>query len=340
MSSYNFQAQQIIHPSTILPEVIVQQAQRSGFQSILGGESVQTRIKEGDKYIYFRGLQYNLNGTAVTQGTTTNLPSAEFTTSLDGTPVYLFRTGAVFDHHDERAANSNGIALPTALDLAAEQTFARQFENICLNGIAGQGGVLDMITHITVAADSDGNTTVSDYIPGELAINVLANNIAALASNMFMLGTPLRCSVLLPQRILQKLQVNGVVALFSYQLVGGGTATAGQLTQQVCENVNIRVDFSVTDTLKGAGAGGKDIIVISIPEIETADAVGDYNTNALASLMPNQKMNNVQFCDRPKPTKIVSPAPQGKTDVLYELFATAGVALRPEASVALEMAYS
>lgn len=341
MASHNFPALKIVQPSTILPEMVLQQSQRSGFAKVFGG-GIQARIKEGDKVVYMRGLSMANNGVVATQGSTMQLPSVTFTPKLAQTRVVLLQSGANYDHHDLAGATNHGFALPAALDLAHEQGMAHQVRNMALHGLRSDEGLLNQITHISVAADqTTGATTWSGYNAGELAVDVLAGTINDLAIATYTLGVPNKAVILAPQRVISLLMSRKVVQLFSFQMPGGGTATSGEMASRLCANVNLTVEMYPDETLKNAGSGSKDIVIISIPELtpyQTVD-IDALDTNAFGELQPNTKSNNLLLQDRAKPTRIVSPLPRGATDVLYELSSTCGWALRPETSVALEMTY-
>ena len=341
MASHNFPALKIVQPSTILPEMVLQQSQRSGWKNLFGG-GIQSRIKEGDKVVYMRGLTMTNNGVVATQGSTMQLPSVTFTPRLAQARVLLLQSGANYDHHDLAGASNHGFALPAALDLAHEQGMAHQKRNMDLFGLRSDEGLLNQVTHISVAADqTTGATTWSAYNAGELAVDVLAGTINDLAIATYTLGVPNKAVILAPQRIISLLMSRKVVQLFSFQMVGGGTATSGEMAQKLCANVNLEVEMYPDETLKNAGSGSKDVVIVSIPELTPYQQVEPdaLDTNSFGELQPNTKSNNLSLVDRAKPTRIVSPLPRGATDVLYELGATCGWAIRPETTVALEMIY-
>lgn len=350
MASHHFPALKLINQSTVYPYRVIQKGQKSGFQMLLGGANpatgnggIQIGIKEGDKMVYVQGIGFNNETPLATQGSSMQLPSVNFTTAIAGTRVLLLQARAVYDHHDLAAASNYGIALPNALDLAHNQGFAQYIRSLALFGLRSDEGILNQAPHISIGADTNGQTTIRGYNAGQLAMDVFVANASLLQQRMFNLGNSASLTILAPQRVLSKLLGEKVVQLFSYQMPGGGTNTSGSMVNQFCQNLDITVNWVPDDTLVEAGAMGvnakKDLIVLSIPEIEPYNGAENFDTNEFSKLEPNLIANNLMLVDRALPTKTISPLAGGAVDVLYEMNAMCGLALRPEATVVIEMEY-
>ncbi|PFW67428.1 DUF2184 domain-containing protein, partial [Bacillus sp. AFS075960] len=107
--------------------------------------------------------------------------------------------------------------------------------------------------------DSYGNTTVSTYDNGEMALWILAQ-IVALKTRMFQSGGNVRSKIRIisPQRVFLQLSYGSIVQVVQYQRPGAGTATVGQVVQNVVEEMGDEIEWYFDDTLIGKGAGGSD----------------------------------------------------------------------------------
>ena len=135
------------------------------------------------------------------------------------------------------------------------------------------------------------------------------------------------------------MEIQQIVQLTSYQRPGGGTDTVGGTVKEVLRGANVQVDWVYDDTLIGAGAGGTDAVVITIPEVEVPMVNATVNTNEFAKLSPSLAANALMFTDMAAPMEIRHQS-RGAIDVLSEMRSTAGWAVRPEAITILSMAYS
>ena len=340
--AFNFPAQSLISPSTILPELVISQSQRSGWARTVGGGEPMVRLQPGSKMVYIRGLTQN-SSVAVSQSAHQNLPAATISGSISGTPVYILQSGAVFDHHDVQAASGWGVNLNDAIDQAHHQGMCVQLRNMTFYGIksaAGEG--LINAPNVTVSlppADTAGKVGIINYAPDQLAKFILAE-IGALQSRMLAFGQPTRIVICAPQRVLSILELSGIVQLASYQLPGGGTASVSGLVEKVAQAAGVTIEWTVDDTLKARGVvysgTNRDIIIVTAPDLPTT---GDDGTNSFASIAPNMKSNNLMLVDRAAPTKYMTPIARNSTDVYYEMLSTSGWALRPEATTLIEIPY-
>lgn len=97
------------------------------------------------------------------------------------------------------------------------------------------------------------------------------------------------------------MEIQQIVQLTSYQRHGGGTDTVGGTVKEVLKGANVEVDWVYDDTLIGAGAGGTDAVVITIPEVEVPMVNSTVNTNEFAKLTPSLAANALMFTDMAAP---------------------------------------
>ena len=92
------------------------------------------------------------------------------------------------------------------------------------------------------------------------------------------------------------------------------------------------------DTLIGAGSGGKDAVILALPEVKKP-ASAPLNTNIFATLAPGLEACIMQFSDMAAPREIPVPLPEGAIDVTSEWRITSGIGWRPEAVTILSMQF-
>ncbi|WP_175785394.1 DUF2184 domain-containing protein [Burkholderia ambifaria] len=339
MANY-FPAQAKVAPSFSEPELIVTYAQASGAFSLLQGGKPRVKIGSEDLFVYINALDLRTE-TQASQGAPNLLPSATLTATYYSTATYLIRTRAQWDHHDTAAAAAYSIGLPAAQDLAQRQGIFQQGRVGLLYGFnpANGEGLMNTVgaTAVTLPPDSYGNTTVSTYDNGEMALWILAQ-IVALKTRMFQSGGNIRnkIRILSPQRVFLQLTYGSIVQVVQYQRPGAGTATVGQIVQTVAEENGDEIEWAFDDTLIGKGAGGSDAVILTIPEIEKPDIPG-INTNVFADVNPNMKAVNLMYADAAAPIKIPTPIPDGGITEVQELRVTSGWGVRPEGITILSM---
>jgi hypothetical protein len=98
------------------------------------------------------------------------------------------------------------------------------------------------------------------------------------------------------------------------------------------------IEWTYDDTLIGAGAGGTDAIILTMPEVKKP-AGRPFNTNEFAMIAPGLEACALQYIDMAAPREIPTPIPGGAIDVLSEWRSTPGWALRPEATTIISMQY-
>jgi hypothetical protein len=332
-----------VQPSHVLPGLLMQYTQRSAAWELIANGAPLPQLDEGDLFVYATRVDVR-TVVAGGQHAYNSLPSAAITLQQMGTPTYLARTRAEYDHHDTAAAAAWGVPIVEAHRLAMRQGIAQQGRNALLYGwnpTKGEG-LLNAANAVstTLTADSNGNTTVMTYDNGQMGLFLL-NIIAQALARTLQLGQPTRIAIVAPQRVLAQFSLVGIVQLTQFQRPGGGTATTAMLIQDVLQNSGYQVQWGFDDTLVGKGANGSDAVLIVIPEVRSQDdgGMGAWNTNQFAGLAPNLNACTAQFSDMAAPREIPTPLPGGAIDILSELRMTSGWALRPEAVTIVSMVY-
>lgn len=332
-------AQQMIHPSYVMPEIVLPYSQASGaFDALPTGEPL-VRLGEDDLAVYMRQIAVRTK-LAAGQATFNSLPSADVIVWQMSTPAYRLRSQSIFDHHESAAAGRNGFSLSEAYRLANQQGFAQLARVGLLYGFnpANGEGIINAanITTLNLPADSFSNTTVTTYDNGQMAF-FLMNQVLGIKSRTNQLGMGRKFVFIGPQRTLGSFEYN-VVQLVQYQRPGAGTASTVETVRNVLMSNGDEVIWAYDDTLIGKGAGGTDAVVIVMPEVERPKR-GAWNTNKFAELQPGQEAMLLQICDMAAPREITVPLALGAISTLYELSTTSGWAFRPEGVTVVSMPY-
>lgn len=319
------------HPNFTLPEIILQYQQASGFTESLAGGEVQPRLGAGDLSVYAKTLQLRtqVGGGQVAYN---KLPSVALVAGMVSTPTYLWRIRAEYDHHDTQQAGVWGVGLPEAQRLGMRQGIFQQVRTTALFGSGATGeGLLNTAgaTTVNLPADSNGNTTVSTYDNGQMALFILGL-IEALKVRVNLIGMGCRINVLAPQRVIGSWYYQGVVQLTQFQRAGAGVATTAEMVAIIAKAQGDEVTFTCDDTLIGAGSSGTDAILINMPEVKKPASQNRVDTNVFAGLAPGMTAAALQLCDMVAPREITTPLPAGAVDVVSELRASSGWGLRPE----------
>jgi len=331
----------LVNPSRVLPDLIVTLAQKSGAWSLLASSAPAALLGEGDLYAYIKTMDIRTRSMAA-QAAANQLPSLAINNAIIGTPTYLCRNRFEFDHHDSAAAGRWGFSLDQAARLGMRQGINLQLRNMLLYGLNPQKGegLLNQpgITLTNLPPDSAGNTTFQRYDNGEFAFWLLSL-ISAAKSRMFQLGMPGRITICAPQRILGPLEWQDIVSLAQFQKTGGGTMSAGGLTDSVADGNGDIIDWAYDDSLQGKGAGGTDALVLTIPEIKIPEGADTFNTSAFSGIVPNMTATTLQLVDMAAPREIPTPLAGGALDIVSEMRSTCGWAPRPEAVTVASIPY-
>ena len=327
-----------MHPSQLLPESIVNFNQASGAFETLGGDGPQTRLNDGDLYVYMKTVTIRTQ-VMTGQSPANQLPSSTIMVAPISAPVYKIRSRAEWDRADEAAMNRWGIPIVEAQRLGMRQGAFQQLRNLVLNGnnpINGEGLLnTALATSTTLPVNSFGDQTAGTYDSGQMAVFLLGL-IGAMKTRTMQLGIPNRFVFLGPQRILQVFEWAGIVQLTSFQRPGGGSMTTAGVTKEVTMMNGDKLVWTYDDTLIGKGAGGTDAVLIIMPEVEKPER-GSFNTNEFADLTPSMAATTLQLIDRAAPLEITSPLAGGAIDMIGEMSATPGWAIRPEAVTILSI---
>ncbi|HGJ5860606.1 MAG TPA: hypothetical protein ACHBX6_13145 [Arsenophonus nasoniae] len=332
-----------ISPSLMNPEFIMQYSMASGAFEILADGAPKVRLGTMDLVVYQKMLRMTSQAMAG-QSLAAQLPSSSVVPFYDQMMTYRIQSRSQYSYLDTDAASQWGYSLVDALRLANRQAHAQYLRNMLLYGVnaANNEGIVNSPNAITInlGKDSKNNETYPSWDSGEMAIFLL-NQIASQKTKALVLGQATKTVILAPQRFLQTLEYTGVVQLTTYQRAGAGTATVGTMVKTIANEAHgDEILFAADDTLIGKGAGGSDLIVITIPELVIPKARQDINTNIFATLTPNQQAVNVMFMDVAAPTEVPSPIPDGGLTTLFTCRSTPGWSLRSEVVTLLSAKYT
>jgi hypothetical protein len=334
-----FPAFEQVHPSFMLPELVLQYAQASGFTESLAGGNVQPKLSEGDLFVYVKALELRTQ-IAAGQVAYNQLPSQTIVAHQAASPTYLLRARAEYDHHDQQQAGVWGVALPEAQRLAMRQAIFQQTRTAALfgMGVSDQGMINTAgATSVNLPADTNGNTSVSTYDNGQMALFLLSQ-IAALKTRTNLMGQGVRINILAPQRVIGAWDYQGVVQLTQYQRAGAGVATTAEMVAEIAKRQGDEVTFTCDDTLQGASSGN-DYILMNMPEVKKPASQSRINTNVFADLQPSMAAATLQLSDMVAPKEIQCPLPGGAVDVVSEMRITPGWTIRPETLTIISAAF-
>jgi hypothetical protein len=326
-----FNARQLVSPHYYEPGLIITQSQASGYFDVLSGEAPRNQLGPIDKAIYANVLDVRTQ-VAANQATANVLPGVSLTGHIIQAGTYTLRQRNQYSDFDVAEAGEYNVALPMAYRYGHFQGAYQYLRNIGIYGAnaANSEGLINTpgATTVNLPADTYGNTTLSTYDAGQLAIWFNGLILAGL-SRMFLLGTPVRVVILGPQQDLGFMQLQGVVQLTSYQRPGAGAATTAQEIVTINKEFGYTVEYAFDDTLIGQGAGGTDAILVCFPELNVPTVPG-MNTNKFAEIAPNIQGNILQYTDVAAPVEVVTPVPGG-LDMESTMRASAGWVIRPQA---------
>jgi hypothetical protein len=327
-------------PSFIEPDLILQYNQASGAFSALASGNPLVRIGSEDKYVYIRTLSVR---TAVNSGQATGnlLSSADVIPTMISVPTYRQQSRAQYDHHDTAMMSEWGTSIVEAQRLANRQGHFQLLRDLLLFGNmpANGEGLLNTpgATAVNLPPDSYGNDTVLTYDNGQMAAFLLQQFVNT-KTRTNQLGLASRFSIIGPQRVLGQFEYPNIVQLTSYQRAGAGSATTAGVIKDVAGLNGDIVEWGYDDTLIGAGQGGTDAVLITMPElVKPRGAV--FNTNEFATLKPGLSACTLMYTDVAAPVEIPTPLPGGAIDVLFEMRASPGWGVRPEAITVVSMNY-
>ncbi len=330
-----------VNPSYIEPGFVMPIAQASGAFDALAGNGPLVRLSPGDLFVYMKRLDMRVN-VAAGQQPYNQLPSASIEFSQFSAPTYLQRVRGTWDHHDVDSVGRWGISVVEAQRLATRQGHFQQARDALLYGYMpsnGEGLVNAAgATSVTLPPDQNGNDTIVSYDNGQLAFFIV-QQILNIKSRTNQLGIGRRFNILGPQRALGQMEYPNIVQLTQFQRTGAGSETTAGLVKSILERNGDVITWTYDDTLIGKGAGGTDLIIINMPEVEQPTGAAPWNTNEFARLTPNTSACAAQYADMAAPREIMSPLAGGATDMLTEMRLTSGWAIRGETITLLSAAY-
>jgi hypothetical protein len=329
-----------VNPSFTEPQFILPYSQASGAFDALPDSKVEVRLGTGDLAVYAKRLDVRTQ-VAAGQAAYNELPSCSIFASQLLTATYLQRVNAQYDHHDSAAADNWGFSIVEAYRHAMWQGHNQFMRNALLYGynpVNGEGLLNGAgSTATSLPADSNGNTTISTYDNGQLALYFL-NLILGIKTRTYQLGVGREFTIVGPQRDIGQMSYPGIVQLVQYQRPGAGSATTAGLVKDIATDNGDTIMWVYDDTLIGKGAGGTDAILIVMPKVEVVQATGP-NTNVFAQMMPSMGDCTKMYCDMAAPREIPTPVAYGGVNVLSELRVSSGWPIRPEAVTVLSAGY-
>jgi hypothetical protein len=329
-----------VNPSFTMPELLLPYTQASGAFDLLATGEPMTRLSDGDLVVYVKRIDMRVK-MASGQSAYNQLPSASISMSQISTSTYLFRVRAEYDHHDTAAAGRWGVSIVEAQRLAMQQGHAQLLRGALLYGMnpVNGEGLLNTTgaTSVLLPPDSNGNDTVVTYDNGQMAFFIIAQ-IQGIKTRTNQLGIGRKFTICGPQRVLGQFEYQDIVQLVQYQRPGAGsTSTAGVVKDVLAMNKD-EIMWVYDDTLIGKGTSSTDAIIITMPEVAKPNG-GTINTNKFAELSPGLTATTMQIADMVAPREITTPLPGGAVDVVSELRATSGWAVRGEVVTIVSMQY-
>ncbi len=345
MASAIFPSQTKVVPSFSEPSVIVQYAQPSGaFETLPEGKPL-VKLGEGDWFVYINRLNVRTQALA-SQFNPSMLPSATLNTEMFSTQTYSLQVRCEYGRDDMAAASNYALALPQVLDFANRQGIYQGMRSMLLYGLTpgNAEGLLNTVgaTAVTLPPDTNGNTTFMTWDNGQMA-EFLLKEVTNLIISMYQTtkGQKAKIVILSPQRIGVQMLLGNIVQVTSYQRQGAGTSTVGHVVNEVAKQFGDQYEivWYYDDTLIGKGAGGTDMIILTMPEIDTP-AIPGVNTNIFGQVEPHNNAVNTMYADMAAPMKIPTPIPDGAITEVQRLRVTCGWNLRPQGLVLISMQYS
>lgn len=329
-----------VHPSYVMPELLMPYSQASGAFELLPTGAPLTRLSEGDLYAYIKRIDLRTVMSAG-QVASNQLPGVSFAFSQISAPSYLLRCRAEWDHHDTAAVAKWGVGIAELHRLGMRQANFQLQRNGLLYGfnpVNGEGLLnAQGATAIPLPPDSNSADTVVTYDNGEMAFFLLSQ-VSALKTRTNQLGIGRHFVILGPQRVLGAFEYQNIVSLVQFQMKGAGsTSTAGVVKDVLAMNEDDIV-WAYDDTLIGKGAGGNDAVVIVMPEVVQPRG-RNVNTNVFAQLAPSLEACTLMLNDMAAPVEIPTPLAGGAIDVVQEMRTTSGWAVRPECVTIVSMQY-
>jgi hypothetical protein len=315
--------------------------QSSQFLRVFADGKPRILLDPEDLYVYIRKLSFR--GSADTHQTAGNvLPGVDLIPGYASTPTYRVRSHAEWDHHDAANASRWGINIAEGYRLGNHQTIYQTLRNLGLYGYNGGNGegVANTPGAYTssLPPDTFGATTVLNYDNGQMAVFLL-NQMSIVKQRTYQFGKAHRWVFLGPQRVIGQFGLVNVVQLTSFQRLGAGSATTAEMAAEIAKRFEGDViEWCYDDTLIGQGAGGSDLIILMLTEVDQPNEAM-WDTNEFSKLEPNLRGCSFMYADMPAPREITVPLALGAVDTLYEIRVTPGWVLRPEALQLISMVY-
>lgn len=327
-----------LNPSHVALQAILQQGEVSDVLNMLGGGSPLVELTPANQQVYIPFI--GMRGKATVNNNQVNqMPAISITSHEISAPVMTIQTEYIRQYRDEEKFDALGYNIPLVglIEGACMQAHGLAFRDLCLYGNGLGGGLYTQAFKIGFPPDSLGATALSamdsNHIFRTITTQIGALRAAALLTNTDLEGIKIR--VLMPHRVMSLLATS-VMKTTDFQ-VG---ATAWSVLEAITRTTNMAggdVIIGVDNSLKGAGSGGTDGILIAIVE-RPMRAPGLLNTNAFGALPNGMQAINVQYADALAPIRYDYPL-GSSMGMRHDWVVTAGLATSPEYSVALNVVY-
>lgn len=330
-----------VDPSFMEPGLVIMYTQRSGAFTLLAGGKPLVKLGEGDMYVYIQSIELRTKISA-NQASDNNLMSCDIVMNYASTPTYNFQTRGEYNHHDAAAMGRRGASVVEAQRLGMRQAHFQLLRSALLYGmqpVNGEGLInAQGATNINLPPDPNGNNTVTTYDNGAMAF-FLGQQVQQIKTRTYQMGHGMRFGIVGPQRTLGAFEYN-VVQLTQFQREGAGSASTKETFERILNWNGDKIEWTYDDTLIGKGAGGADLVLLVMPEVEKPDGVPPINTAPFNEFQPGIDMCTAQYMDMAAPREIITPVPGGVVDTLAELRASSGWGIRPEAITIINMPFS
>jgi hypothetical protein len=336
----NVQTQIKASPATDIPGLIMPFSQPSGAFLAISNGAPEVRLGDEDQYVYVKRLDIR-TATIGGQSSSNQFPGVDIDATMVSTPTYLLRNSVEFDHHESNRAGMWGFPVDQAYVLGMNQGFFQQMRVANLYGMTPSNGEGLLNTNgasaTNLPVDQFNNSTFSTYDNGSMYSYILELARQVMAQT-YQFGVEQRMTILGPTRVISRWQTS-VVQLTNFQREGAGTATIASAIKAVLKESGVTVEFGYDDTMIGKGSGGKDAVLICLPDIQVPKMQGNINTNAFAELQPSLTGCNVMYQNVAQPTQKRVPLAKGFQEIMSEIRITSGWGLRPEAIMILSGTY-
>lgn len=325
-----------INPSVVAQGILVPQIQNVDFDKYIGAK---TNLGGNAEEMLYIVTANNINSeTSVGQQWAQELTRQSYSLGQIGLPYYRINAYSEYSENekDKFEKLSNGVSLPQFLENLAKQGINQRKHQGILFGFdtSKPQGVLANASIVTMPADSNAKTTLTEYNVAELQ-GFLASVARGVMDASY--GTLKPVILASSVRVINYLRT-AIVPLLDYQNAGGGVASVGAVYEEVIGRwLNVgNVTLIADDLLKGTD---KDKMVFIAPGLDNVSSLpDDVNQNLVGEY--NSITYNTMYDAGEGLRKMEDPSNFDIYSTLYTYRMTPGATLRPEAVSVVETPYS